>query len=392
MQNMQLAFHRLSYVPERDGVMVGRPDIDCYVLLPEDGAQLLQALAGGMPVADAAAWYEATFGESIDIEDFVATVTELEFVRGPGEAAGVEARPVRLQALGRAMFTPLAWVCYAALLAATVVIAVRIPELRPEPRNVFFVPSLVVVQLVLLLAAAPGLFLHEWFHVMAGRRRGLSSRLGVSRRLFFAVFETELNGLLSLPRRQRYLPFLAGMVADVVYFCVLTLAAAGLRHGPDWLWRVLLAMAYLTLLRLAWQLCLFLRTDPYFALTTALGCVNLAEAGSDYLRRKLRWRRPASLADEDGWSPRDRAMAPWFALLTVAGTAVLTAILAFGAIPVAIEFVQRIAAGLTRQGLSGPKFWDAGVTLAVIAVEFGVLPLLAGSRRLRRRPREEMSR
>ena len=386
MRNTQLAFHRLTYVPERDGVMVGRPDIDCYVVLPEDGAQLLRELAGGMPVADAAVWYESAFGEPIDIDDFVETVTGLGFVRGPGEAAGPgsEAPRVRSQALGRAMFSPLAWGCYALAVAATVVVTVHHPELRPRPGNVFFVRYLTVVQLVLLLAAMPGLFFHEWFHVMAGRRRGLSSRLGVSRRLFFAVFETELTGLLSLPRRQRYLPFAAGMVADVLFFCGLTLAAAGLRDGPDWLWRMLLAMAYLTLFRLAWQLCLFLRTDPYYILTTALGCVNLAEAASVYLRRKLRWKRrpvpagdlPSPPGDED-WSPRDNAMAPWFAWLNVAGTLTLTAILGFGAIPVAVEFARRVAAGLTRHSLSGPRFWDAAVTLAVVVTEFGVLPLLA---------------
>jgi hypothetical protein len=388
MQNTQLAFHRLSYVPERDGVMVGRPEIESYVVLPEDGAQLLRQLADGMSVATAAGWYESTFGEPIDIGDFIDTLTGLGFVRDPGERES-ESAPVRLQALGRAMFAPAAWSLYAVLVAATVFVAVRVPGLRPAPRNVFFVPYLVVVQLVLMVSQTPGLFLHEWFHVMAGRRRGLPARLGVGRRLFFVVFETELNGLLSLPRRQRYLPFAAGMVADVVLFCTLTLAAAGLRDGPEWLWRLLLAIAYLTLLRLAWQMCLFLRTDPYYMLTTALGCVNLAEAASAYLRRKIIWKRAAGPdPDADAWSPRDKAMAPWFALLNVGGSVVLVTILLVGAIPVAVEFASRMATALAHQAISGPRFWDAAVSLAVITLEFCVFPLLAGSRFLRRHGRQ----
>jgi hypothetical protein len=389
MQETRLAFHRLTYVPERDDVMVGRPETESYVVLPDDGAQLLRQLADGMPVAAAADWYRERFGEPIDIGDFVETLIDLGFVRGAGEAEA-ESRPVKLQALGRAMFSPVAWVCYAFLAAATVFAVVHYPVLRPQPRNVFFVPYLIVVQIVLLVAQTPGLFLHEWFHVMAGRRRGVPARLGVGRRLFFVVFETELNGLLSLPRRQRYLPFAAGMVADVLFFCGLTLAAAALQDGPGWLWRLLLAIAYVSVLRLAWQLCLFLRTDPYYVLSTALGCVNLAEAASAYLRGKINWRRTAGpRPDDDVWSPRDQAMAPWYALLNVCGTAALMAVLLTGVIPVVVEFVRRLADGLAHRSVAGP-FWDAAVTLAIAVLQVGVLPLLAGSfRRRQRRQREQ---
>ena len=109
----------------------------------------------------------------------------------------------------------------------------------------------------------------------------MPSRLGVNRRLYFFVFETRLDGLLGLPRRQRYLPFFAGMLADVLVASGLTLAALAGLHGASygamsWPARLALAIAYTTLLRVAWQLFVFLRTDPYFALTTALGCTNLA--------------------------------------------------------------------------------------------------------------------
>lgn len=375
MQETPIGFHRLTFVPEREGVMVGRPDIESYVVLPVDGAELLRRLTEGEPLETAATWYMSTFGEPVDMDDFVATLNDLGFVRAAGERLAEPPR-VGLQALGRAMFSPLAWICYAVLTAATVFVAVRHPELRPRPRNMFFAQSLIMVQLVLMVAQMPGLFLHEWFHVMAGRRRGLPSRLGVGRRFFFAVFETELNGLLGLPRRQRYLPFLAGMLADVLFFGVLTLGAAALRDGPEWLWRLLLAIAYTTLLRLAWQLCLFLRTDPYYALTTALGCTDLAEAASAYLRRRFR----GAIVDEDAWSERDRAVAPWFALLNVVGTMLLATILALAVVPVAVEFASRLASGLAHHSVGGPLFWDAAVSLTILILEFGVLPVLAGAR------------
>lgn len=377
MQDAPLAFHPLTFVPERDGVMVGRPDIESYAVLPEDGARLLRVLTDGTPVTAAADWYESTFGELIDMDDFVATLTDLGFVRRPGEEE-TKTPPVRLQVLGKALFSPVAWVCYALAVVATVILIVRSPELRPRWENVFFVPYLIAVQMVVMLfGTMSGTVLHEWFHVMAGRKRGLPSRVGISDRgLIVAVLETNLKGLLSLPRRQRYVPFIAGIVADVTYFCGLTLAAAALRNGPHWLWQMLLALAYINLLRVAGQLCLFMRTDPYYVLTTALGCTDLAGAASAYLRNKLGWKRSWRLrTDDNAWTPRDMAMAPWFTLLNAVGIVLLAIIAAFGAIPLAIEFFRRLAVGFSHYGVTSLRFWDSAAVLAIL-----ILSLIGGSK------------
>ena len=88
-----LAFHPLTFVADHDGVLVGRPDTDSYVLLPDDGAQLLRHLADGMPVAEAVDWYRVTYAETVDIADFLTAVRELGFVRQPGEEAAAPERP-----------------------------------------------------------------------------------------------------------------------------------------------------------------------------------------------------------------------------------------------------------------------------------------------------------
>jgi hypothetical protein len=366
-----LAFHHLTFAPERDGITVGRPDIESYAVLPDDGARLLRVLVDGMPVTAAADWYQSTFGEPVDIADFVTTMTDLGFVRRPGEDEP-KASPVRLQALGRVMFSPFAWVCYALAAAATVFVTVRSPELRPQPQNVFFASYLIAVQLgVMVFGILAGTLFHEWFHVMAGRRRGLPSRIMV-RMIFLPIgaFETELNGLLSLPRRQRYVPILAGIVADVVFFCALTLAAAGLRSGPHWLWQLLLAVAYVNLLRLGWQLCLFMRTDLYYALITALGCVDLTGAARAYLRHRTgRKRSSGPHADDDAWTPREKAAAPWFTLLNVVGVTALAAILVFGFVPVAVEFFERLAGGFIHHPVTSPHFWDSAAVVVVLIVD-----------------------
>ena len=364
----RLEFHPLTFVEERDGITVGRPDADSYAMLPADGAALLRRLSEGMPVGEAADWYRTEFGESIDMDDFVEALHELGFIRAAGESV-VVAKEVGLQWLGRAMFSPLALAGYAVLVAAALIVLVMQPELRPHAANVFFTSSLVAVQLVLTFAQVPVLVVHEGFHVLAGRRLGLPSKLSLGRRLYFLVVQTELDGLLGVPRRKRYLPFLAGMLADVLVFSLLTIGSAVL--GPNLLGRLALAVAYLVVLRFVWQFYVFLRTDLYYVLTTMLGCTNPHEATMAYLRGKFGWLpgiRP-STSDSADWSPRDRQLVPWFAALTVAGVGFLLVTIAIAIVPVVLGFAVRTWTALAQGASAGAGFWDSAVSVLLIVTQ-----------------------
>jgi hypothetical protein len=377
MSTTRLEFHHLTFVEDRDGVTIGRSDIESYAVLPADGAALLRQLVDGMAVDDAAQWYCDTFGEPVDIDEFVAALHELAFVRADDEEP-VTAGRVPYQKLGRAAFSLVAWICYTAItLAALAAITLR-PELRPQPANVFFSRSLVIVQVTLILIQPIVVMIHEWFHILAGRRLGLPSRLGIGRRLYYVVFETELNGLLGVEKRRRYLPFLAGMIADVLVFSLLTLFA--LLNGDGWPGRLALAVAFTTLLRLVWQCYVFLRTDLYYVIVTMLGCTDLHAATSDYLRRRLPFVRPKAA---DDWSARDRQVAPWFALLTVAGVLALLVTAVFAVIPVVMNFATRLGSALRHGFTGGAAFWDSVVFLLLLTLELVVLPLVAGRRRNR---------
>jgi hypothetical protein len=374
---VHLELHPLTYVEEPDGVTVGRADIDSYAVLPGEGAALLKRLGDGMSVQDAADWYAATFGEPVDMADFVTTLRELGFVKVNGEDQVVPTT-VRSRTLGRLAFSPVAWVCYGTIVAACLLVMALHPQLRPQAQHMFFVPSLILVQLLLAVVQFPALLWHEWFHVLAGRRLGLSARLTVGRRMYFFVFLTELNGLLGVPRKQRYLPFLSGMLADVLLFSTLTLVAAVDRTG--WVAPFALAVSYTVLLRLAWQFCVFLRTDLYYVLATMLGCTNLHEVTSAYLRDRFGWLPGVgrSTVDRSEWTPRDLRAAPWFAGLTVVGVAFLLATAVLFVTPVVVEFATRLWSALTQGSAGGALFWDSAVSMVLISLELVVLPFIAG--------------
>ncbi|MDH6132335.1 hypothetical protein P3T37_001720 [Kitasatospora sp. MAA4] len=389
MSGYTLAVHELSFVPEGDGVVVGRLDTGSYAVFPSDGAELLKRLTEGMALDEAAAWYEETFSEPVDVEDFVSTLHELGFVREAGGAPLAPAAPVRFQRLGRAAFSPVAWVCYLAVLAAWVVTVTAHRELLPAPSQIFFVKSLLVVQLVITFGQVPLLLAHEGFHILAGRRLGLPTKLRLSNRLTYIVAETQTNGLMSVDRRRRYLPFLAGMVCDGVVLATLGLIAEAGRHGGGGFsltGRLCLALAFTVVMRIVWQFQLYLRTDLYYVFATALRCYDLHDASKALLRNRF-WRllrRPERQVDEGQWTDQDRKVGTIYGPFVLLGFCVLAAITVFASIPVTVSYF-RLAGHAIGSGRIDSHFWDSLLSLVLNAAQTTALIVL--SRRKRREQR-----
>ncbi len=392
LETSPLSFHSLSFLEEGDEVVIGRADIDSYGVFPHDGAAVLQELRDGRPPADAAAWYEATYRQPVDMEAFLETLRELHFLRedADGNEDADEPRPIRWQRLGRVLFSAPAWVCYALVVAAAVAASVHDPRLVPRLRNVFFSDYLLLVELTVVGGQVALSLLHEGFHVLAGRRLGLASSVRISRRLYFVVFETVLDGLAVVPRRKRYLPILAGMLADVLVVAILTLAAYLSRQDDgsiSLVGGVCLALAFTTLPRIVWQFYFFLRTDVYYLVTTMLACVDLETATRGLLRNRLNalLGRHERLLDEEAWHPRDRHVARWYAPLFVAGYGVSIAMLVVVVAPLAWQFLggafQKV---FLDDALSPAEFWDSVALLLLNGVQLALAAAIAIRDRRRR--------
>jgi len=384
-----LAIHHLTYLDEGDEVTVGRPDTDSYCVLPTDGAALLRELARGVPPGRAAAWYEATYGQPVDMEEFLAAIAELGFVAAPGEAVA-GARSVRWQRLGRAVFSPVAWIGYLALGLAAVLAMLRHHDLAPHYQNLFFSRYVTVVVLTVFVGQFPFLLLHEAFHALAGRRLGLPSRLGIGRRLYFVVFETSLDGLVAVPRRQRYLPILAGMLFDLVSIAGLTLVAAALRRpdgGQPLVGGICLAMAFANLLRFVWQFYFYLQTDLYQVVVTVFGCVNLQSTARRMIANRVNRLigRRSHLVDESTWHPNDRAVARWYSWLLVVGYAFSIGTLVLAGLPTMVRIFGIMLDRLVH-GAGWGDVSDSVAFLAVNVAQFAVLGVVLIRQRRAARP------
>ncbi|MFF4342237.1 hypothetical protein ACFY00_20185 [Kitasatospora sp. NPDC001540] len=389
-----LRFHRLTYLDQGDEVVVGRTDIDSYGAFPPDGAALLRRLEAGTDPRRAADWYRAEFGEEVDLDDFLDTLRALDFLREddpPGEdRAEPAARPVPLQRLGRALFSRPAWLAYAALLTATALACADRPALLPRPGNLFFSPYALLVQLVVFVSQPVFMLLHEYGHVLAGRRLGLRTTLRISRRLYFVTFETALDGLVVLPRRSRLLPVLAGMLVDVLGAAALTLAAwasCGPDGTPSTAGRVCLALAFTAVPRLLAQFYFFLRTDLYHLAVVVLGGSDPHGTARAYVANRLNRLRGRTdlLTDESRWHPKDAAAARWYAPAYLLGYAAMTVMLATVVLPVGWRFTASALATVRDGSVPFTRLADAAFALAMVGVQ--LLAVAYGAWRAWRRRR-----
>ena len=264
-------------------MVIGRSDIHSYGVFPPDGAALVRELAAGRVVDDAADWYADAYGEHVDMDEFVATLHELQLVREPDEPSRVPP-PVRYQRLGRALFSTPAWALYGALLAAAL--------FGHAARR----------------AAVPA-HGQRLLHGLAGRRRGERVRRpdaahraarGVPRAGRPAARRRQpgedlppplLHRSRDEPRRAGGRPATAALPADhgrAARRCDRRVRPddAGVPHTGRRA-RPRLALAFTTLPRMAWQLYLFLRTDIYQLIATATGCVDLDTVARGLLANRV---------------------------------------------------------------------------------------------------------
>jgi hypothetical protein len=380
--DLPVPLHPLVYLADGDEVTIGRTDIDSYGIFPSDGAEVVRKLADGATPREVMAWFEQEYDEILDIGEIVAGLRELDLVRASA-ASQQGAAPVRFARLGSALFSKPAWVVYIGLVVWAIVDMLREHDLVPTYHRIFFTSYYTIIEASLFVAAIPLLFLHEFFHALAGRRLGVRSSLTIGRRLYYLVLETSLDGLVAVPRRRRYLPIMAGMLADVVGIAVCVVAAGLTRdaHGALPLGgRFLLAVAFAATLRVVWQFFLYLRTDVYVLVSTMMGCVDLHTTARRLLAN--RWHRMTGrhdrVVDESTLHPADRKVARWYSWLLVGGYTASLAVFVLAGAPVLIQIIRGVAGRFTGSGgVSTADLLDSIVFTSVAVIQLGVLGVLA---------------
>jgi putative peptide zinc metalloprotease protein len=349
----------LSVVDEGDDVLVGDVQRGRFVAMPRIGGFVIRAFQRGESVEQVSAAAEREAGEPVDLAAFVETLRRLGFLADPAiaePAAPVRTAPIQqrrwIAALpsryARRLFGGPAWIGYGAALAFCVGCFALVAGLRPWPAHLADSGYAVIVALLVTDALTA---VHEAWHWLAARALGLSARFGVDRRLFFLVFETDLSQLWSVPRRRRYGPQLAGLAVDGVSLAAILATRLALSAG--WLpsWRILAdtltALTFFRANQMAWQCLVFLRTDLYGVLVTALGCRNLWRVKTLLIHQLLGRLRPEQERELAAADRRDIRVGRWFRWVYLAGVPAVFVFAGYVVVPAIASMVRWSHRGLS---------------------------------------------
>ncbi|HVT15587.1 MAG TPA: hypothetical protein VHQ90_05310 [Thermoanaerobaculia bacterium] len=382
--------------PEGDEVVIGRPETGVFLALPAEAVEILDDLAAGRSVGAAQADYERAHHETPDVPDLLGFLESKGFVRKrDGEPSPDRGRPASAprpapasvryhfanipEAAARRVFGPFSTLFYLLIIAAAVGLAIQDRSLIPDGRSLYFTAHRTAKMVGVFLFSLLSLFIHEFCHLLAARAVGVKSRLGIGNRLWVLVAETDLTGLWAVPRKQRYLPMLAGPISDGVSGALIVFALCAqshrLLHLSAGMVELLRASLLLFLARLLWQCFFFLRTDFYYVIALFFGCKNLMKDTQRFVTGWLSYffrGRPRD--DQKRIPPREMRVIKVYSILWLLGRGLAFVSLFLFAVPALTRYLRDLFGALSR-GI-GPDAY--GFVDTVVVNLLNLLPLVLG--------------
>jgi putative peptide zinc metalloprotease protein len=398
---------------EGDEVTIGHAERNVYLSIPAEGLDILNYLADGKTVGEAAALYHEKYDERPDLDDFLAALASEGFVAGPST---VEPTPVAPALAGAAeepkpaprrqwsfdwipphvakrFCGPVVLTIAALLTAGGVVLLTRDPGLTPGPEVFLFEGGhfalLTWLTIIFTIAATA---VHELAHAIAARAAGVSASLGMGNLLYTMVAQTDISGIMMAPKRQRYRAYLFGSIVDAASAAILVGVLYAGRHGildvHPILAALLHAVFYTYVLRITFQMFFYLRTDLYYVIANMLNAKNLMADTEAFLRNIVArvFRQRHRLVDQSGIPRRERRAVRGYAVVYCIGRFFSLSVLVFFYIPILWGYLEQVILLVTGQDsrFTGLDFFTIGVI--VLAIDGGGIFLwLRGLYRARKR-------
>jgi hypothetical protein len=368
-------FTDLSVTEDQQGsFVVGSADSGEFVSIPEPGVFLIRQLQDGRSISEVTSSFRAQFGEDPGLADFLADLAALGFVERVGSTTQASKAPERSRGivlLGglqqrhcRWLMSPIVTIL---AMAAWTTLPILLATVHfPQAEDALVFPSVLVLLVVFVPVAWILLALHELAHSLVARAQGCPAYTRFGNRLWNLVCETDLSSIYSLPRKQRLRALLAGMSFDVIVLDICLLLQA-VHLGVE----VSLVVAYMLFSNLAYQACIFMRTDLYYAISTVIRINNLvprARAECAYLLRVL-LRRPGPRPPA---TRTERVAITGYLIGCLVGIGLGVATVVQLIIPASVGVISLAGQAIVR-GPADPEFWAALFVIAFFIFVYSVL-------------------
>ena len=321
--------------PEGDEFIIGRVDTNIFLALPSDAIELLDYLAAGKTIGQAQWLYEQKYNEVPEIEGLLEVLEENDFVNILCAKQTIftthTKQPKQInhftwisQSFAKLLFSNKVLICCGLIVFLALVAVYLKPIILPSYQAFVFSKNITMMALVLTVINVIAVFLHEMAHLLAAKAVGVSCQLRLSNRLWILVAETDMTGIWGVPRNQRYLPFIAGPLLDIVSASILLLVLFA--EQQKWLaiapivLQLMQVIALSYLLAILWQCYFFVRTDFYYVIANFFRCRSLMKDTKVFVQNQiLRLFRFSHTTDQSSIPKGEMRVIRCYALIYVLG-------------------------------------------------------------------------
>jgi putative peptide zinc metalloprotease protein len=357
-----------------DVFLVGNADIEEFYQFPEQGLSILNMLKSGATVDDIKIRLEAESSETIDVDDLVEQLLSMEFIYPFDQSYLFRERAAAMKRTGRslaidsrvakAIFSLPVLACYLVIVGYALTLAVSRPELQINWLAFYTETNRTALFILILFLSIVGMAAHELGHMLAAARYGIRTKYGVSNRLWTIVAQTDLSGIMALPKSQQYLPLFAGILVDVLNISLLTLLVEMLvsYDGNAFVIQVAQAMVLQLIISIIWQFNIFVKTDIYYVLCTYFSHPDLDKDARNYLRGLVHRFSFGQFGTAAGEAPyRNLSVLRVFSAIWILGRAFSLSILFFVALPTIAEYFLSAYRSLRAPSTSLWVAYDTGL-------------------------------
>lgn len=273
---------------EKDNFIVGIPETGKFVILPEVGIRVIKYLQKRYKLKIINRKIQVEYGK-VNLKEFLISLVKLGYVYKIDDYEvktefnkNVAFSWIRPEHVSWIFSKPM-YLLYSLIVSITVLTLIEKPWLFPSYHDFFWTDKTSIVILINLVISSCFVFLHELSHLIAARSRGIPSRFGLGTRLFLLVAKTDVSGVWTLPKKQRFRVYLAGIVCNLLIICLtfLLLAYLPITGIARNILKVVILINFLSLIP---QFYLHIRMDIYYVLLNLLNCYNLFNDAKSYLK------------------------------------------------------------------------------------------------------------
>lgn len=271
--------------------------------------------------------------------------------------------------IGRFFFNKFAFLLYLLLLIINITLFIINPSLFPHHKDIF-VFDIMVLNVILWMTFTFFLVLiHELGHILAMRAYNLPTKLEIGHRLFFVVLETDMSLVWKLPTKDRNVLFLAGLCFDIVFLFIALICQLILTDGTGIFFGITNLAVFDIFMRVAFQCCIYMKTDLYFVFENISGNYNLMENAKQKIRNWLPFLKPSSGNEVEFANEKNTIYL--YSIFYLVGVILTISLYLKFFIPEFIHASKLLLPGYLESPTSLP-FWDA----VIFTLQVGIFLLL----------------